>query len=338
MKKLSLLAIFAYYLLFCSALYSQKTVLITGGAGFLGSHLCDRILQRGDKIICLDLLSSGSLENINHLLDNPSFRLIQQDITLPFEIPEPIDEIYNLACPASPCYYQRDPVHTLKTNFLGMLKVLDLAAKKHAKVLYTSTSEIYGDPLVHPQKEDYWGNVNPYGMRSCYDEGKRVAESLCFAYRLTQGLDIKVVRIFNTYGPRMHPKDGRVVSNFIMQALKEEPITIYGDGTQTRSICYVDDMIEGFILAMEQPEEFGGPVNLGNPTDEMTILEIAKTIIELTGSRSSISYQSLPSDDPKMRQPDITLANKVLGWNPKISTKEGLKKTIEYYQSLLQAE
>lgn len=321
-----------------ASLFAGKTVLITGGAGFLGSHLCDRMIQQGNKVICLDLLSSGSLDNIAHLMDNPSFSVIVQDVSLPLAISEPIDEIYNLACPASPDFYQRDPVHTLKTNFLGMLNVLELAAEKHAKVLHASTSEVYGDPLIHPQHEDYWGNVNPYGLRSCYDEGKRVAEALCFAYRTTREVDIKLVRIFNTFGPRMHPKDGRVVSNFIMQALKGEPLTIYGDGTQTRSLCYVDDLMDGFVLAMGQPASFGGPVNLGNPSREMSVLKIAETIIALTATKSAICFKPLPLDDPKMRQPDISLAMKILDWHPKISIQEGLKRTITYYLELLNAK
>lgn len=326
---------FLFGLLFSISLFAQKTILVTGGAGFLGSHLCERLIDRGDKVICMDLLSSGAVENIKHLVSHPSFRLMKQDISLPFSLEEPIDEIYNLACPASPDFYQKDPIHTLKTNFLGMLNILELALEKQAKVLHTSTSEVYGDPLVHPQKETYWGNVNPYGLRSCYDEGKRVAESLCFAYRTTRGIDTKIVRIFNTFGPKMHPNDGRVVSNFIMQALKGEPLTIYGDGLQTRSLCYVDDMIEGFLLVMDQPKEFGGPVNLGNPSEEMTVLAIANTIIELTGTQSSICYKALPSDDPKMRQPDISLAKETLGWSPKTPLHEALKKTIDYYRSLL---
>lgn len=323
------------YTILCSTtLFAEKTVLITGGAGFLGSHLCDRIIQQGDKVICVDNLSSGSVENIAHLRDHPSFKLVIHDITSPLHIEEQVDEIFNLACPASPDFYQRDPIHTLRTNFLGLSNVLDLALEKHAKVLQASTSEVYGDPEVHPQTESYWGNVNPYGLRSCYDEGKRVAEAICFAYRQMHQVDVKIVRIFNTFGPRMHPSDGRVVSNFIVQALKGAPITIYGDGTQTRSLCYVDDLLDGFILMMATPPEFSGPVNLGNPLQEMTVLEIAQTILQLTDSPSPISFKHLPQDDPKKRQPYIALANRALNWNPKVPLAEGLKRTIAYYQEL----
>lgn len=323
------------YLLFVSGvLFAGNTSLVTGGAGFLGSHLCDRLIQRGDYVICVDNLSSGSIDNIAHLLDHPSFCLIQQDIVTPLQIPRKVDEIYNLACPASPEFYQKDPLQTLKTNFLGVLNLLQMAAANKAKILQASTSEVYGDPLVHPQVETYWGNVNPYGLRSCYDEGKRVAESLCYAFRLQEDLDVKVVRIFNTFGPRMDPNDGRVVSNFITQSIKNEPLTIYGDGLQTRSLCYVQDLIEGFLLVMAQPKEFGGPVNLGNPSKEMSILEIAETIIELTGSKSAICYRPLPSDDPKKRLPDISLANRQLGWVPKVPIKDGLQQTINYFMKL----
>ncbi len=328
---MSILRSFIVCSLLTSAQLLAKTVVITGGAGFLGSHLCDRMIQQGDKVICVDMLSSGSMKNIEHLMENPSFSLIVQDVCFPISISEPVDEIYNLACSASPGFYQRDPIHTLKTNFLGMLNVLELAVEKKAKVLQSSTSEIYGDPLEHPQHEDYWGNVNPYGLRSCYDEGKRVAESLCFAYRHMHEVDTKLVRIFNTFGPRMDPKDGRVVSNFIMQALNDEPLTIYGDGSQTRSLCYVEDLIEGFLVVMAQPAEFGGPVNLGNPSHEMTVCKIAEIIIQLTGTSSAICFKPLPADDPKKRQPDITLATNLLGWKPKVSIKEGLERTINYY-------
>lgn len=323
-----------YNVLCLTALFAEKTVLITGGAGFLGSHLCDRIIEQGDRVICVDNLSSGSIDNIAHLQGNPSFKLIIQDITTPLHIEEGIDEIFNLACPASPDFYQRDPIHTLRTNFLGVSNVLDLAIEKQAKVLQASTSEVYGDPEVHPQTESYWGNVNPYGLRSCYDEGKRVAEAICFAYRQMHHVDVKIVRIFNTFGPRMHPNDGRVVSNFIVQALKGDPLTIYGNGSQTRSLCYVDDLLDGFLLMMSTPQDFSGPVNLGNPLQEMTVLEIAQMILQLIDSPSSISFKSLPQDDPKKRQPNIVLANQALNWNPKISLREGLKRTIAYYQEL----
>lgn len=328
--------VFAYIVLTFSLLFAEKTVLITGGAGFLGSNLCDSIIQRGDNVICVDNMSSGSVENVAHLISNPSFKLVVQDIGIPLDIQGPVDEIYNLACPASPDFYQKDPIHTLKTNFMGMMNILELAIQKNAKVLQTSTSEVYGDPEVHPQTESYWGNVNCYGLRSCYDEGKRVAETLCFAYRQMHKVDVKIVRIFNTFGPKMHPNDGRVVSNFIVQALSNKPLTIYGDGSQTRSLCYVDDMIDGFILTMAQPYDFSGPVNLGNPSREMTVLEIAKMIIELTGTKSSICFKPLPQDDPKKRQPDITLANTALGWSPKVSVKDGLNRTIKYYMTLIQ--
>lgn len=327
--------VFLSNILCFTALFAEKTVMITGGAGFLGSHLCDRIIERGDRVICVDNLFSGSIDNIAHLQGNPSFKLLVQDIITPLHIEEGIDEIFNLACPASPDFYQRDPIHTLKTNFLGMSNVLDLAIEKQAKVLQASTSEIYGDPEVHPQTESYWGNVNSYGPRSCYDEGKRSAEALCFAYREMHDVDVKIVRIFNTFGPRMHPNDGRVVSNFIVQALNGEPLTIYGDGSQTRSLCYVDDLIDGFLLMMDTPQDFSGPVNLGNPLREMTVLEIAQMILQLTDSTSSISFKQLPQDDPKKRQPNIELANQALNWNPKISLKDGLERTIVYFQKLV---
>lgn len=322
-------------LLCATRLPAEKTVLITGGAGFLGSHLCDRVIERGDKVICVDNLSSGNIGNIAHLQGNSAFKLLVHDIVEPFQIEGGVDEIYNLACPASPDFYQRDPIHTLKTNFLGMVNVLDLAIQKQAKVLQASTSEIYGDPEVHPQVESYWGNVNSYGMRSCYDEGKRSAEALCFAYRQMHDVDVKLVRIFNTFGPRMHPNDGRVVSNFIVQAIKGEPITIYGDGSQTRSLCYVDDLIDGFLLMMETPKDFSGPVNLGNPSQEMTVLEIAQAVVQLVDSSSVISFKQLPQDDPKKRQPDITLANEVLNWEPKVPLKDGLNRTITYFKGVL---
>ena len=303
-------------------------ILITGGAGFLGSALAKRLLKEGNEIWCLDNLSTGNLENIADLQTNPHFHLMRQDIIDPVDIP--VDQIYNLACPASPTHYQKDPVHTAKTCFLGALNVLELAKKYDATVLQTSTSEIYGDPLMHPQTESYKGNVNPVGIRSCYDEGKRIAETLFFDHARQYGTKIRVVRIFNTYGPNMDPKDGRVVSNFIIQALRGKNITIYGDGSQTRCFCYVDDMIEALIRMMNNPQGFTGPVNLGNPV-EMTVKELAEKVIRLTGSISALEYRELPQDDPVRRKPDISLAKKLLKWEPKVSLEEGLKETIVYF-------
>jgi UDP-glucuronate decarboxylase len=308
--------------------------LVAGGAGFLGSHLCERLLQAGHDVICLDNFFTGSKDNVAHLLGNPKFELMRHDVTFPLYVE--VDEIYNLACPASPIHYQHDPVQTTKTSVHGAINMLGLAKRTRAKIFQASTSEVYGDPEVHPQPETYWGRVNPIGPRSCYDEGKRCAETLFFDYRRQHGLDIKVARIFNTYGPRMHPNDGRVVSNFIVQALKGEPITLYGDGTQTRSFCYVDDLIQGFIRLMQMPEEFTGPVNLGNPS-EFTMIELAEQVKDLTGSKSALVHLPLPVDDPKQRQPDINLAKTALGWDPTVSLREGLKATVVYFDQLLQA-
>lgn len=315
--------------------YLKKRVLVTGGAGFLGSHLCERLLGEGNEVICLDNFFTGNKQNIAHLLDNPFFELIRHDVTFPLYIE--IDEIYNLACPASPIHYQHDPVQTTKTSVHGAINMLGLAKRVKAKILQASTSEVYGDPFVHPQTEGYWGNVNPIGPRSCYDEGKRCAETLFFDYHRQHQLDIKVVRIFNTYGPNMHPNDGRVVSNFIVQALLNNNITVYGEGNQTRSFCYVDDLLDGFIRMMDSGPDFVGPVNLGNP-GEFTIIELAQKVIELTGSQSEIIFKPLPSDDPKQRCPDITLAKAKLDWEPKISLEQGLVKTIEYFKDLLGKE
>jgi UDP-glucuronate decarboxylase len=313
----------------------KKRVLVTGGAGFLGSHLCERLLKKYTDVICVDNFYTGSKVNIEHLIGNPYFELIRHDITFPLYLE--IDEIYNLACPASPIHYQYDPVQTTKVNVHGSINMLGLAKRTKAKILQASTSEVYGDPEVHPQREDYRGNVNPLGPRACYDEGKRCAETLFFDYHRQHGVRIKVARIFNTYGPRMHPNDGRVVSNFILQALRNKPITIYGDGSQTRSFCYVDDMIEGLIRLMNTPDSFTGPVNLGNP-EEVSILELAETIIELIGSKSQLVFMPLPQDDPKRRCPDITLAKTVLQWEPRTPLREGLKKTIDYFDNCLRAE
>ncbi len=307
-----------------------KRILITGGAGFLGSHLCDRLVGEGHEVICLDNYFTGRKENIRHLMDYKNFELIRHDITLPILLE--VDQIYNLACPASPVHYQYNAVKTIKTNVMGAINCLGLAKRTRARILQASTSEVYGDPEVHPQTEEYWGRVNPIGVRSCYDEGKRVAETLFFDYHRMNDVDIRIIRIFNTYGPRMHPKDGRVVSNFIMQALHDEEITIYGDGSQTRSFCYVDDLIEGMIRLMNQ-ETDTGPINVGNP-GEFTIRELAEKVVELTDSRSKIVYHDLPSDDPRQRKPDITLARKVLGWKPTIPLDEGLTKTIGYFRHL----
>ena len=309
-------------------------ILITGGAGFLGSALSKRLLKEGNEIWCLDNFFTGKMENIADLLADPHFHLINQDIINPVDVP--VDQIYNLACPASPVHYQQEPVHTAKTCFLGALNVLELAKKYDAAVLQASTSEIYGDPLVHPQTEEYKGNVNPVGIRSCYDEGKRIAETLFFDHARQYGTKIRIVRIFNTYGPYMDSKDGRVVSNFIIQALKGEKITVYGDGSQTRCFCYVDDMIEAFIRMMNNPQGFVGPVNLGNPV-EMTVKELAEKIIWLTGSSSSLEHRELPQDDPTRRKPDISLARKKLGWEPKVSLEQGLQKTITYFKMQIQS-
>ena len=312
----------------------KKRILVTGGAGFLGSHLCDRLVDAGHDVLCVDNFFTGTKQNISHLLDRPNFELMRHDVTFPLYVE--VDEIYNLACPASPLHYQFDPVQTTKTSVHGAINVLGLAKRVKAKVLQASTSEVYGDPTVHPQPEAYWGNVNPIGHRACYDEGKRCAETLFFDYSRQHGLRIKVARIFNTYGPRMHPNDGRVVSNFIVQALKNEPITVYGDGHQTRSFCFVDDLIEAFIRLMESPDEFIGPVNLGNP-GEFTIRELAESVIKLTKSNSEIIFEPLPQDDPLQRQPDISLAKEHLAWTPQIDLEEGLKQTVTYFRSLIKA-
>ncbi len=309
----------------------KNRILVTGGAGFLGSHLCERLLAEGNEVICADNYFTGSKENVAHLLSNPYFELIRHDVTFPLYIE--VDQIYNLACPASPVHYQHDPVQTTKTSVHGAINMLGLAKRVKARIFQASTSEVYGDPEVHPQPEEYWGRVNPIGIRSCYDEGKRCAETLFFDYHRQHNLDIKVSRIFNTYGPRMHPNDGRVVSNFIVQALKGQDITIFGDGSQTRSFCYVDDLIEGFIRLMNTEPGFTGPVNLGNP-GEFTMLELAEKVIELTGSKSKLTFMPLPQDDPKQRQPNIELAKAKLGWEPTVNLESGLKKTIEYFKSL----
>jgi UDP-glucuronate decarboxylase len=314
--------------------HRSKRILITGGAGFLGSHLCDRLLEQGHELLCADNLFTGGKRNIEHLHDHPRFEFIRHDVTFPLYVE--VDEIYNLACPASPIHYQHDPVQTTKTSVHGAINMLGLAKRLRARILQASTSEVYGDPRVHPQTEDYWGHVNPIGVRSCYDEGKRCAETLFFDYFRQHKLQIKVARIFNTYGPRMHPNDGRVVSNFIVQALKGEPITIYGNGSQTRSFCYVDDLITAFLALMATAPDFTGPVNLGNP-NEFSIAELAEMVVRLTGSRSRIEYKALPSDDPAQRQPDISLARTQLGWEPVMQLDEGLKKTIAYFDKLLAA-
>ena len=308
---------------------TKKTVLVTGGAGFVGSHLCRTLLARGNRVICMDNFFTGRMSNVEELKSNPDFDVIIHDVTLPYSFY--VDEIYNLACPASPPHYQRDPISTYKTSVLGAINALELADKWNAKVFQASTSEVYGDALVHPQPENYWGNVNPHGIRSCYDEGKRGAETLFFDYHRQHGTRIKVVRIFNTYGPRMNPEDGRVVSNFIMQALRGEDITIYGDGRQTRSFCYVDDLVRGFLCLMDSDDSVTGPVNMGNP-GEFTMLELAEKVLALTGSRSNLVHKPLPGDDPKQRRPDITLAEKLFGWKPEIMLDEGLKRTIEWFK------
>jgi len=313
-------------------MHSNKRILVTGGAGFLGSHLCDRLLARGDEVLCVDNFFTGSRRNIEHLIGHKRFELMRHDVTFPLYVE--VDEIYNLACPASPVHYQHDPVATTKVSVHGAINMLGLAKRVKAKILQASTSEVYGDPSVHPQTEDYWGNVNPIGIRSCYDEGKRCAETLFFDYWRQHRLRIKVMRIFNTYGPRMHPNDGRVVSNFIVQALRGEDITIYGEGGQTRSFCYVDDLLDGMVRLMETPDEVTGPVNIGNP-NEFTIRQLAERVIALTGSSSKLVFQPLPSDDPRQRQPDITLAGNILGWKPTIELDEGLRHTIAYFDGLL---
>ena len=312
--------------------HQNKRILITGGAGFLGSHLCDRLVAEDFEVLCVDNCFTGTRQNIFHLLNKPNFEFIRHDITFPLYLE--VDEIYNLACPASPVHYQFDPVQTTKTSVHGAINMLGLAKRVKAKILQASTSEVYGDPDVHPQPETYWGRVNPIGPRSCYDEGKRCAETLFFDYYRQHNLKIKVVRIFNTYGPRMHPNDGRVVSNFIVQALKNRDITVFGDGTQTRSFCYVDDLIEGMIRMMNGPDDFTGPVNLGNP-DEFTILELAKKIVKITNSKSKIVFKPLPQDDPMQRRPDISLAKEKLKWQPTVKLDQGLKKTIEYFDTIL---
>jgi len=311
---------------------SDKRVLVTGGAGFIGSHLCERLLARNNDVLCIDNYFTGSKDNVAHLLQDPHFELMRHDVTFPLYIET--DEIYNLACPASPVHYQFDPVQTTKTSVHGAINMLGLAKRVRAKIFQASTSEVYGDPEVHPQVETYWGRVNPIGPRACYDEGKRCAETLFFDYRRQHNLQIKVARIFNTYGPRMHPNDGRVVSNFIVQALRNDPVTIYGNGEQTRSFCYVDDLVEAFLRIMDTEDDFTGPVNIGNP-NEFTIRELADAVIELTGSKSEIISKPLPTDDPVQRQPDITIARDTLDWEPKIQLKEGLQKTIAYFDARL---
>lgn len=312
----------------------MKRVLVTGGAGFLGSHLCDRLIEQGDDVLCVDNFFTGSKRNVTHLLTHPHFELMRHDVTFPLYVE--VDQIFNLACPASPIHYQFDPVQTTKTSVHGAINMLGLAKRVQARILQASTSEVYGDPEVHPQPEEYWGKVNPIGIRSCYDEGKRCAETLFFDYHRQHQLDIKVIRIFNTYGPRMHPNDGRVVSNFIVQALKGEDISIYGDGQQTRSFCYVDDLIEAMLLMMASPADFTGPVNVGNPT-EFTMLQLAETVLRLTASSSKLVFKPLPQDDPRQRKPDISLANKVLGWQPRVSLDDGLKETIAYFRGEIES-
>jgi UDP-glucuronate decarboxylase len=310
----------------------ERRILVTGGSGFLGSHLCERLVTRGDDVICADNLFTGRKRNIAHLLEAPNFEFQRHDVTFPLYVE--VDQIYNLACPASPVHYQHDPVQTTKTSVHGAINMLGLAKRLKARIFQASTSEVYGDPDVHPQPEEYWGRVNPIGVRSCYDEGKRCAETLFFDYHRQHGLDIKVARIFNTYGPRMHPNDGRVVSNFIVQALKGEEITLYGDGAQTRSFCYVDDLIDAFLAFMDAPAALTGPINLGNPV-EFTIRQLAENVIELTGSKSKLVHRPLPSDDPRQRQPNIAKAREHLGWEPKVQLREGLAKTIAYFEGLV---
>jgi UDP-glucuronate decarboxylase len=311
---------------------SQNRVLVTGGAGFLGSHLCERLLDRGDEVLCVDNFYTGSRRNIRRLLDNPAFEVLRHDVTFPLYVE--VDQIYNLACPASPIHYQNDPIQTTKTSVSGAINMLGLAKRLRIPILQASTSEVYGDPTVHPQIEEYWGNVNPIGERSCYDEGKRCAETLFFDYRRQLGIRIKVARIFNTYGPRMHPNDGRVVSNFIVHALEGRPITIYGDGTQTRSFCYVDDTIDGLIRLMDSPDEVTGPINIGNP-NEISVRDLAEKVIRKTASGVELEFRTLPADDPKQRQPDIGQARALLGWEPRVPLDEGLDKTIEFFRETL---
>ncbi len=311
-----------------------RRVLVTGGSGFLGSHLCDRLIQSGSDVVCIDNFFTGSKNNIRHLINHTNFELIRHDVTLPLYVE--VDQIYNMACPASPVHYQHDPVQTTKTSVHGAINMLGLAKRVKARILQASTSEVYGDPEVHPQTEDYWGRVNPIGIRSCYDEGKRCAETLFFDYWRQHQLEIKVVRLFNTYGPRMHPNDGRVVSNFVVQALKGDPITLYGDGTQTRSFCYVDDLIEGIMRMMASPREITGPLNLGNP-GEFTMIELAEKVLSISGSKSKLVFNPLPQDDPKRRQPNITQAKEKLGWSPQVALDDGLKETITYFRNLLAA-
>jgi UDP-glucuronate decarboxylase len=310
----------------------QKRILVTGGAGFLGSHLCERLLNEGHDVLCVDNYYTGNKDNISHLFGNPHFEVLRHDVTFPLYVE--VDEIYNLACPASPIHYQNDPVQTTKTSVHGAINMLGLAKRTKARIFQASTSEVYGDPAVHPQVEAYWGNVNPIGIRSCYDEGKRCAETLFFDYHRQHNLEVKVVRIFNTYGPRMHPNDGRVVSNFIVQALKEKDITIYGDGSQTRSFCYVDDLIDAFISMMNSDADFTGPVNIGNP-GEFTIKQLAELVIKLTNSSSKLIFEDLPSDDPMQRKPDISLAQSKLNWEPSITLEQGLLKTIDYFKTVI---
>jgi UDP-glucuronate decarboxylase len=312
--------------------FGAQRILVTGGAGFLGSHLCERLLRAGQEVICADNFFTGTRGNVAHLFDEPRFEVLRHDVTFPLYVE--VDEIYNLACPASPIHYQTDPVQTTKTSVHGAINMLGLAKRVGARLFQASTSEVYGDPQVHPQREDYWGHVNPVGVRSCYDEGKRCAETLCFDYNRQHGLPVKIARIFNTYGPRMHPQDGRVVSNFIVQALSGEPLTLYGDGSQTRAFCYVDDLIEGFLGLMGTDDAFTGPVNLGNP-EEFTVRELAELVLELTGSKSELRQEPLPSDDPVRRCPDITLAQETLGWQPRTRLRDGLKTTIDYFDDLL---
>ena len=309
----------------------MKRILVTGGAGFIGNHLCRRLLNEGNHVICLDNFFTGLKKHIEDMLGNPNFELVEHDIVDPIDIK--VDQIYNLACPASPPHYQYDPVKTMKTSVLGIINMLELAKKYNATLLHASTSEVYGNPLVHPQQETYWGNVNPIGIRSCYDEGKRAAETLMMDYHRQYGVDIRIIRIFNTYGPNMDPKDGRVVSNCIVQAINNQDITVYGDGSQTRSFCYVSDLVDGAIKMMNNDKKFIGPVNLGNPS-ERTVLNLAEIILEMTGSKSKITYKDLPSDDPVKRKPDITKAQEILGWEPKVDIKDGLAKTIEYFKSI----
>ena len=313
---------------------TEQQVMVTGGAGFIGSHLCERLIERGEDVLCVDNFFTGSRSNVRPLLTNPRFEMLRHDVTIPLYVE--VDRIFNLACPASPVHYQFDPVQTTKTSVHGAINMLGLAKRTKARILQASTSEVYGDPVVHPQVESYWGNVNPIGLRACYDEGKRCAETLFFDYHRQHGVEIKVARIFNTYGPRMHPQDGRVVSNFIMQALRGEDITIYGDGQQTRSFCYVDDLVEALIRLMDTPAEITGPMNLGNP-GEFSMLELAEQVIRLTGSRSQIIHMPLPADDPKQRRPDISYAKSTIDWQPTVPLEEGLKRTIAYFRGLLES-